>query len=523
MITHFRFCAWGTAVFMSFIAVTALAESGSASIYDEGGANAACIEHTQATHSGKGMNERLAAIRNEMLAYQKLTEQALSLRAQAIRLRQDLRDKIDRNISLSGQDLLDLNQGAAKMLEVREALLQVSNEHECWLDIPVSAEADEAYIQSAGIAISLSAALVLYDNYISAISLYRSDTVLRRHLNRADKGFEIRDGQLTRIAMSFASPANSIRVRRALKWFEQHGLAEVPENDEYRYVTQLIEQSPARQIVRKLRPLSLVGSAAGFLSVMTFDTLLGLKDEGVFVPSLLFGNAVGLVESRRGKLDERPDVLQRVQTTVQAGDILLEKTPFRLTDAFIPGHWGHVAMWVGNESELRELGIWNHPVVRRYQRQIGEGKAVVEALRSGVEMNTLTNFLNVDDTAVLRQNDLSPAQRAEVVIQALRQVGKAYDFNFDVESTDKIVCSELVYHAYTHIKWPTVKHVGRATISPDNVAVRSLGDGPLSVALLYHDGSEVSDNQGGVMASLVLKPKTRALREDRMIEPRITH
>ena len=36
-------------------------------------------------------------------------------------------------------------------------------------------------------------------------------------------------------------------------------------------------------------------------------------------------------------------------TLNQAGDILLEKTPFRLTDKLIPGYWGHAAVWIGGE------------------------------------------------------------------------------------------------------------------------------------------------------------------------------
>jgi hypothetical protein len=94
--------------------------------------------------------------------------------------------------------------------------------------------------------------------------------------------------------------------------------------------------------------------------------MLGLKNKGFNVTSMLFGNTVGLVELRRGKLYGRAEVLSRVSETARAGDILLEKTPFRLTDAFIPGHWGHAAIWVGSEAELRALGIWDHPAVRAH-------------------------------------------------------------------------------------------------------------------------------------------------------------
>jgi uncharacterized protein YycO len=137
---------------------------------------------------------------------------------------------------------------------------------------------------------------------------------------------------------------------------------------------------------------------------------------------------------------------------------------------------------------------------------------VVEALRSGVEMNTLAQFLNVDDLALLRQENLNDAERAAVVVQALRQVGKSYDFNFDVETTDRIVCSELVYHAYGHLEWPTKRVLGRVTISPDNIAVRATGQGPLTIAALYHDGEHVAATTPESMEKLVQRSVVQLAR-----------
>lgn len=480
------------------------------------GSDAGCVEHRDAFHAGATIAEQQQALAREVLVYQGVVEEALAMRARSIRLLNELRDKAERREALSGRDLQRLNQGAAAMLEQRAALFRISLAHECWLDERIPADAQAAALQATGIAMSLSAALVLYDNYLSAISLFRADLKLRQHLNRADSGFAIREGELNRIAASFASPENRSRVRRALVWFETNGRAEAAAEDggdeAYRYLVQLIEQSPSRNIVRQARPLEFFGNMFGLFSTLSFDTLLGLKKEGVHVSSLLFGSAVGLVESRRGKLDARPEVLAKLTSTARAGDILLEKTPFRLTDAFIPGHWGHVAVWVGNEAELRQLGVWEHSAVRPHHAAIRAGRSVVEALRSGVEMNTLAHFLNVDDLALLRQDGSPDAQRAEVVVQALRQVGKAYDFNFDVQSTDRIVCSELVYHSYVDLDWPTERHLGRVTISPDNIAVRATKLGPLSVALLYHDGDEIASGRGEAMEGLVQAQVIRLAR-----------
>jgi len=437
----------------------------------------------------------------------------LSLRERAIIFLNELKASDARGEPLSGGDLRRLNQGASSLLEQRQALRRTAAEYECWLDDPVPDDVPAAHRQALGIAMSLSAALILYDNYLTAIGLYRANPFLRQHLNRKDSGFAIPPGELNRISASFSSPLNRARVRRALGWYERNGavLRESADQDE-RYLAGLIGQSLSYNIVRRLRPVGYAQNLMGFFGVLSIDTLNQMKNEGVNFSSMVFGNAVGLIETRRGKLDADAGVLERLAANVQAGDILLEKTPFRLTDAFIPGHWGHAAVWVGNEQELRDLGLWEHPVLRPHQARIREGRGVVEALRGGVTMNSLGHFINVDDLAVLRNERMTVEQRREVILQALRQVGKAYDFNFDVESTDRIVCSELVYHAYGDIRWPTARHLGRATVSPDNIAVLATADGPLNVAVLYHDGREVQADLRRYIEALVQPEVVRVAR-----------
>ena len=451
------------------------------------------------------------AMADKIGVYQVLSEEALSLRSQAITFLSHVKDKQRYKQPLLGSDMRLLSEGAAELLKQRKQLWDVATAHECWLGAPIPDDPRLARIQAVGITLSLSAALTLYDNYLTAVALYREDPFLRTRLNQGDTGFHIPEGELRKIAASFASASNRIRVRRGLVWYEEHAanLAQSDDDNE-RYVATLVEQSPAYALVRKVRPLDYAGNVIDLIGTTSVDTLYVLQSEGVSLSSMLFGNVIGLVESRRGKLDKDPLVYERVAKELKAGDVLLEKTPFRLTDSFIPGHWGHAAVWIGSEQELRELGLWEHPVVVKYQSQIRRGRGVVEALRSGVEMNTLAHFMNVDDLAVLRHRDLDRESRRHVILQALRQVGKAYDFNFDTQSTNRIVCSELVYHAYGDVRWPTERKLGRVVVSPDNIAQEAVNGGPFSVTLLYHDGVEVKERPDARLARLI-EPRVVAL------------
>jgi uncharacterized protein YycO len=464
-----------------------------------------CDEHTRQHHHGLTHASRRAAMEAEIQDYLRLAEEALSMRAAAIQLYRELKTKTSRGQTpLSGQDLKSLNEGAAKLLAQRSALLKVAQLHECWIDQGDPRDEGDAGLRAAGIVMSLSAALILYDNYLSAIAPFRQDQEFRQHMNRSDHGFGIPAGTLNEIAINFASPENRRRTKRAIDWVERNAKSLKTEPfEQYGYLLRSIDQSPSLNMVRQVSAFRDIGAGLGFFSTLTVDTLFALKNESTNLSSLLFGNAIGLVEARRGKLDAQAPVATRVKQTLKAGDILVEKTPFRLTDTFIPGHWGHAAIWVGGESELRELGIWDHPVVRPHHEAVRAGQGVVEALRSGVQMNTIEHFLNVDDLAILRHPALDRDALVESLLQTFRQVGKAYDFNFDAETTHRVFCSKLVYLAYGDLKWPTSRVLGRVTVSPDNIAALAIGKGPLRLALLYHDGEEIADQPQAVMDRLM--------------------
>ena len=99
----------------------------------------------------------------------------------------------------------------------------------------------------------------------------------------------------------------------------------------------------------------------------------------------------------------------------------------------------------------------------------------------------------MDDLAVLRPRGLSGEEKRASLLRAFKQVGKQYDFNFEVETLDKITCSELPYHVFPDIPWETDEQFGQHTISPDQVAAQAFGtDAPLELIEFHHDGVHVA-------------------------------
>ncbi|MDR3087802.1 MAG: hypothetical protein LBU45_07625 [Azoarcus sp.] len=454
------------------------------------------------------------ALEVEMIAYLRLSEEALTMRAEAIETYHTLKAKRETGSPLSGADLKILNESAAQILRQRDAILETALKHECWIKTQPDNDPKSGTIQRAGALISVSSALLLFDNYLSAIVLYRSDPELRRHFNRADSGVDLSAFELQRTELMFNAPTNRARMREAFLWVNKYTLT--PPNDEVelfegytdmaRYLRQSIQQSPSYHHLNKTLLLRLgdtitsnLGSFGRFLS--DFSTNMWQSSE--YVASLIVGNAIGVVETRKGKLYNLPEITNEIGGVLKAGDILLEKTPFKLTDSAIPGHFGHAAIWIGTEPELKVLGIWEHPVVIPYQATIREGKSIVEALRNGVTTNTLNHFLNIDDLAVLRHINQTDKTRAESILQTLRQIGKGYDYNFDAETTERIYCSKLVYLVYGEVQWPTSRMLGRYTVAPDDIASEATKGDPIEIIMLYQDGKRITGALPKVMTKLL--------------------
>jgi len=465
----------------------------------------ACETHI-GQHANTGVHDE--TLESEVFAYQQLIEESFVYRTESIEIARRLKNNIKNEIPLTGADLQTLNEGLLAHLTLREKLFHFAELHECWLEddtVKVARDNERFKHHLQGIMLSLSAALTLYDNYLLAISIYQEDDKLRRFLNSEDAGYNKNDEELTAVTLSYNSINNRSRIRKAIYFYEQYKkvTADLEPSDNFSYLNLLIRQSPSYKLTRDYAPFRVLNNKLRFLDAITGDTLTSLGKDGVNIFSMFFGNTVGLIENRKGKLFNKHSATRKVKRQLKAGDILLEKTPFRLTDKFIPGHWGHAAIWVGSKQELIELGIWDHPIVKKHHEYIEKGESVIEALRSGVVMNSLEEFMNIDDLGVLRTSKGNKKDTINAILLALRQVGKAYDFNFDVESTDKIVCSELIYVAFTHIDWPTENTLGRYTISPDNIAVKTQSDGALELIMLFHDGQHIKKKADTMMARLL--------------------
>lgn len=192
---------------------------------------------------------------------------------------------------------------------------------------------------------------------------------------------------------------------------------------------------------------------------------------------------------RQGHLNKDPEARALALSHLKPLDLVYEKRTFVLSNYTIPGHWGHVGIWLGTKEELIELGVWDQDYFLPFKKYVEAGQNIVEIRKEGIVFQSIDTFMNLDEFAITRINGIT--NNIESVFEELtQQIGKKYDFKFDARSADKITCAELIAFSYGDIKWHQTKTLFQVSLRPDDLAVLSLEDSNSSEFVLYLKGNK---------------------------------
>ncbi len=191
------------------------------------------------------------------------------------------------------------------------------------------------------------------------------------------------------------------------------------------------------------------------------------------IPAWTFGKVFGTLSFREGHLKKNKELSKIFEKNLRPFDLIFEKKSYLITDYTIPGHFGHVAIWLGTKKDLKEIKIWDHPLLKPFQDKISKGYSIFEMRRWGVGFDEISNWLNLDETAIIRPKfvkNLSPEDFLEIYVTLFHQIGSHYDFQFDIMTSKEITCTELIVKALENINWPSQNILGRESIIPDDMA-----------------------------------------------------
>ncbi|MCO6406986.1 YiiX/YebB-like N1pC/P60 family cysteine hydrolase [Hoeflea alexandrii] len=186
------------------------------------------------------------------------------------------------------------------------------------------------------------------------------------------------------------------------------------------------------------------------------------------------GTVLSHVSWRSGYLRSKQAAQEAVMDVLQPLDIVLVSSKGKRSGQMIPGLFGHAAIYLGTEQELRYLGIWSAPEVEPHHAKIRAGQVFIEADAEGVHLSRPSIVLNTDAVAVLRPRIANIERRRRTAVDFFAAMGMKFDFLFDVDSPDCTFCTELIHRTMPQLDLPIMEIYGVRTIMPDSVAVSAI-------------------------------------------------
>ena len=161
-------------------------------------------------------------------------------------------------------------------------------------------------------------------------------------------------------------------------------------------------------------------------------------------------------------------IREQIGDFLQPGDITVTRHEVAVTNLFMPGFWPHAALYVGTPAQRDALGV---DVPEDKQARWTDDICMLEALKDGVRLRPLSDTLSVDFFVVLRPR-IPVDSICKAIERGIVHEGKMYNFDFDFFSSDRLVCTEVIYRSYdglAGIEFPLAERAGRKTLSAEDL------------------------------------------------------
>jgi len=178
---------------------------------------------------------------------------------------------------------------------------------------------------------------------------------------------------------------------------------------------------------------------------------------------------VPFVKPPRSAKRVTPDIISKVKEVLKPGDVFVTRHDDAMSNVFLPGYWPHSALWLGAEDA-----------------------DILEARKDGVLLRQIEDTLQVDAFVVIRPS-LESEKIAEALTRGRSHTGKQYDFVFDFRTTDRLVCTEVIYRTYHgigDIDFNLTLQAGRHCLSAEELLNQGLGEGWFDIVAIYGVGGD---------------------------------
>lgn len=198
-----------------------------------------------------------------------------------------------------------------------------------------------------------------------------------------------------------------------------------------------------------------------------------------------------------------PDVIKTLKPQLRPGDVFITRHDDAMSNLFLPGFWPHGALYIGPPELRSKRGIKD--VSDGHKDSTAEDINILEAKKDGVLLRPIEETLQVDAFVVLRPK-LNDTQIDEALSRGLSHAGKLYDFIFNFATSDRLVCTEVIYRAYHGIgpiDFSLSTKAGRKCLSAEDFLNQAIEKDWFKPIILYGIGAnsfETADKLRGMLS-----------------------
>jgi hypothetical protein len=353
-----------------------------------------------------------------------------------------------------------------------------------------AAEEDDLGWQAFIVAYTASALLVHAARYL--VEDLARNRLVRRKLNERNLRHRIPRKQFTAIYRNLTDPVNAWRLIDAVALADRHRSRIGELADDPRLAGLLDWLTRAEPALRNTSRRAIRGRLRYRWHSWRRRGASSLK-LGRFKVLEACGRMVSELHNPWHNVRVSQQVLGELESILQPGDVIVTRRHDRFTNLFLPGFWPHAMIYLGDRAPQT-----GHPIL--------------EARKDGVRRRTIADALDVDAFSVIRPcADTSTIDMA--IDRALTHEGKLYDFDFDFFTSDRLVCTELIYRAYDGLdgtRFELTERAGKPTLSAEDIlgmAVRRNGFETLAVFGVRGTRRQlVSGERAGALIARSLEP-----------------
>lgn len=226
------------------------------------------------------------------------------------------------------------------------------------------------------------------------------------------------------------------------------------------------------------RKAALAACCTGTTNSIPADLVVSLEQHSADLPQLLRATKL-----RPAYLETQSDAHAALLSRMKPMDVIVNRNGSRLAGGHGFAYFGHAALYLGTEAQLRAIGAWDHPALVPHHEAIRAGAVAIEATERGVHLSKPPEVFEADTSVVLRPKDCACACNG--VIQAAKLIGRGFDYHLAVEDGDpELICTEVVDLALPGLRLLTRDVAGHRVILPDEIVAHALaGTVPLEFVM----------------------------------------